>query len=223
VVLLARDAETTQALTALEQLCLAYWQPLYTLARCSGLAAADAQDAVQGFFAQLIAREGLRHVDPAKGRFRSFMLASLRNSMADERDRARTAKRGGGTELLSLDFAVAEDAFERQFATSESPERAFDRAWSMAVLERAQGRLREESNAVGKGALHEALGPESEEQSHASVASRLGLTESAVKTAAFRLRRRYRELIRAEIAQTVSSEAELNAELDELLRAIGGG
>ena len=221
--MLARDTEKSQALTALEQLCLAYWQPLYTLARCSGLAPADAQDSVQGFFAQLIAREGLRHVDPAKGRFRSFMLASLRNFMADERDRAHAAKRGGGRELMPLDFALAEEAFEQHFASSESPERAFDRAWAMAVLERAQHRLREECIAADKGALHEALGPGSEEQSHARVASRLGLTESAVKTAAFRLRRRYRELIRDEIAQTVSSEPELNDELDNLLRAVGGG
>jgi DNA-directed RNA polymerase specialized sigma24 family protein len=218
----ARDSEENQALSAMEQLCLAYWKPLYTLARCSGLTAPDAEDAVQGFFAQLIAREGLRHVHRAKGRFRSFMLASLRNFMADERDRACAAKRGGGSELLSLDFAVAEKAFESQFATGESPERVFDRAWAMAVLERAQNHLRTECHAAGKGALHAALGPESEEQSHAAVASQLGLTESAVKTSAFRLRRRYRELIREEISQTVSNESELRSEVDELMRAVGG-
>lgn len=223
VVLRARDAESNEALTALEQLCLAYWQPLYTFARCSGLIAPDAQDVVQGFFAQFIARQGLRRVDPAKGRFRSFMLASLRNFMSDERDRAQAAKRGGGAELLSLDFAVAEEAFEKQFANSESPERAFDRAWAMAVLERAQACLREECAAAGKGALHEALGPASAEESYASVGARLGLSESAVKTAAFRLRRRYRDLIRNEIAQTVSTEGELNDELDGLLCAVGRG
>jgi DNA-directed RNA polymerase specialized sigma24 family protein len=223
VVLLARDAEASQALSALEQLCLAYWKPLYALARCSGLAAPDAEDAVQGFFAQLIARQGLRHVHQAKGRFRSFMLASLRNFMADERDRARAAKRGGGTEVLSLDFAVAEKAFESHFAKGESPERVFDRAWAMAVLERAQDGLRKECEAAGKRALHDALGPESEEQSHATIATRLGLTESAVKAAAFRIRRRYRELIREEIAQTVSSEADLRGEVDDLMRAVGGG
>ena len=222
VVLRARDAEPAEARTALEQLCLAYWQPLYTFARCSGLAPADAQDVVQGFFAQLIAREGLRGVDPAKGRFRSFMLASLRNFMSDERDRAHAAKRGGGHELLPLDFALAEEAFETQFASSsDSPERAFDRSWAMAVLDRAQGRLRDEYAAAGKAALHDALGPASAEEQHASIAARLALTESAVKTAAFRMRRRYRELIREEIAQTVSSEAELNEELDNLLLALG--
>ncbi|MGI8601553.1 MAG: RNA polymerase sigma factor [Verrucomicrobiales bacterium] len=223
VVIRARDAEPTEALTALEQLCLAYWQPLYTFARCSGLTPPDAQDVVQGFFAQLIARQGLRRVDPSKGRFRSFMLASLRNFMADERDRAHAAKRGGGAEVLSLDFALAEKAFERQFANSESPERAFDRAWAMAVLERAQARVREECVAAGKGGLYEALGPASAEESYASVGARLGLSESAIKTAAFRLRRRYRDLIRNEIAQTVSTEAELNDELDGLLCAVGRG
>jgi RNA polymerase sigma-70 factor (ECF subfamily) len=220
VVLRARDAGPTDALTALEQLCLAYWQPLYTFARCSGLTPPDAQDVVQGFFAQLIARQGLRRVDPAKGRFRSFMLASLRNFMADERDRAHAAKRGGGSESLPLDFALAEEAFESHFANSESPERAFDRAWAMSVLERAQKGLRDECVAAGKAALHEALGPSSADESYASVGTRLGLSESAVKTAAFRMRRRYRELICHELAQTVSTEAELKDELEGLLRAI---
>jgi RNA polymerase sigma-70 factor (ECF subfamily) len=223
VVLRARDTEHNDALTALEQLCLAYWQPLYTFARCSGLRPPDAQDVVQGFFAQLIARQGLRRVDPAKGRFRSFMLASLRHFMSDERDRAHAAKRGGGSEPLPLDFALAEDAFESHFASGESPERAFDRAWAMSVLERAQKCLRDECVAAGKSELHDALGPASSDESYANVGERLGLSESAVKTAAFRMRRRYRELICQEIAQTVTTDAELKDELDALLRAIGQG
>jgi len=221
VVIRARDAEPRAALTALEQLCLAYWQPLYTFARCSGLTPADAEDIVQGFFAQFIANQGLRRVDQTKGRFRSFLLTSLRNFMGDQRDRARAAKRGGTQERLPLDLALAEKSFESHFANSESPERAFDRAWAMAVLERAQYSLRDECGSSGKADLHEALGPSSAEESYALVGARLGMSESAVKTAAFRLRRRYRDLIRDEIAQTVSTQAELNEELDALMSAVG--
>jgi RNA polymerase sigma-70 factor (ECF subfamily) len=221
MVLRARDAAPAEATSALDQLCLAYWQPLYAYARCAGLSPSDAQDVVQGFFLHVIGGRVLPSVDPAKGRFRSFMLTSVRNYMADERDRSRAAKRGGGAELLSLDFTIAETAFESQLAQHESPDRAFDRAWALAVLARAQSQLAQEYRAAGKEAVHNALGPASPELTYAAAGTRLGMTESAVKTAAFRLRRRYRDLIRDEIAQTVSTPEELNQELESLFQALG--
>jgi len=221
MVLRARDAGPAEGSGALDQLCLAYWQPLYAYARCAGLSPSDAQDVVQGFFLHVIGGRVLPSVDPAKGRFRSFMLASVRNFMADEHDRARAVKRGGGAELLSLDFTLAETAFENQFAEHESPDRAFDRAWALAVLARAQSRLAHEYRAAGKEAVHNALGPASAEITYAAAGVALGMTESAMKTAAFRLRRRYRDLIREEIAQTVSTSEELNEELESLFQALG--
>jgi len=206
---------------ALEELCRAYWPPLYAFVRRKGFEPADAEDFTQAFFARLLESNYLAQVAPGKGRFRSFLMAALQHFIGDELDKAHTQKRGGSHQHLHLDTTDAEAIYAKELVCDDTPERAFDRRWARAVLGRAEARLRDECAAAGKSDLFTALGPGADGgDSHEVIAARLGLTMSAVKSAAFRLRQRYRELIRDEIAQTVSSPAELEAELRDLMAAL---
>ncbi len=220
VVLAAGQSADAQASAALEQLCRTYWYPLYAYVRREGHNPTDAQDLTQEFFARLLARNSLAHVGPQKGKFRSFLLAALRHSLSDQRDRARALKRGGGAEVFSLDAQEAEERYRFEPVDRLDAEKIYERRWAMTLLEQAQQRLREELAAAGKAELFERLRSfvaGDSEISCGEVAAELGLSESAVKSAVHRLRERYRELVREEIAHTVADQTEIDAELRYLI------
>jgi RNA polymerase sigma factor (sigma-70 family) len=209
---------------ALEKLCRTYWYPLYAYVRQSGLDAEDAQDLTQEFFLRLLRKNYPAQADPGKGKFRSFLLLTLRHFLADEYDRARTRKRGGGQLVLSLSEEAAEEQYCLELPSDASPEQLFERRWARKILEQAVARLRSENQAPGRAEAYSVLRAfEPGEQcppSYAEAASRLGISESAVKSMVYRLRQRHRELVRDEIAQTVSTEAEIEEELRHLIAVI---
>ena len=223
---LAARTTSPEAAAALAGLCQAYWYPLYAFVRRQGHSPHDAQDLTQEFFARLLAKNYLADVDRAKGRFRSFLLAAMKNFLANEWDRARAQKRGGGDTVLSLDATAAESRYALEPADHASADKLYDRRWALTLLDRAIGRLRDEFARDDKAALFDelkfALTGDKGDASHAAVAARLGMTEGALKVAAHRLRKRYRELLRAEIAETVATAAEVEEELQQLFAALGG-
>jgi RNA polymerase sigma-70 factor (ECF subfamily) len=225
VVLAASQQDTQQSAAALEQLCRTYWYPLYAYVRRRGYSPEDAQDLTQEFFARLIAKDYLSRADPAKGKFRSFLLPGLKHLLSDERDKAGRLKRGGGQRMISFDEKRAEDRYHLEPVDQRTPEQQFDRAWATALLEHAAERLREEYARSGKGALYEQLTGHRLDQTgarpYAEVAGQTGLTDSAVKSAIHRLRQRHQELVREEIARTVGDPAEVDSEIRYLLEVIG--
>jgi RNA polymerase sigma-70 factor (ECF subfamily) len=220
VVTAAGDRLSPNAARALETLCRAYWYPLYAYVRRKGLAAADAQDVTQEFFCRLIGQNDLEAVDRRQGSFRSYLLASMNHLLANEWDKARTLKRGGGRQIISLDAEEAEGRFAHETAVDDSAEKAFDRRWATTLLDRALAILHEEFAASGKIAQFERLkaflSDVAGEGDYAALAEPLGLEPGGVAVAVHRLRLRYREIVRAEIAQTVATEAELKAEMRHL-------
>jgi len=220
VVLAAVRGDSIQARGALEKLCSAYWYPLYAFVRREGHSPHDAEDLTQGFFACLIEKRYLDAVNPAKGKFRAFLLAALKHFISDERDRAQAQKRGGGHVFVSFDTQSAEAKYGLEAAHHETPERIFERNWAMALLERVMAALRDEYAADSKTKLFDelktALTAESGSVPYAEIAVKLDSTEGAVKMAAHRLRHRYRQLLRAEIAHTVASADEIEAEIRHL-------
>ena len=216
----AGDAED-----ALATLCRAYWYPLYAFLRRQGLNTHDAEDVTQGFFAHIVETDALAQVDRAKGRFRTFLLASLKHFLADERDRAKAQKRGGGRAVISLDACEAEERYALEPRDELSPDKLFDRRWAIAVIERALARLDAEYSATGKGALFSALKPlltaPGSARPYAEIGAEFGMNEGAVKVAVHRLRQRYGAALRAEIAETVGSADEVDEELRHLLDALG--
>jgi RNA polymerase sigma factor (sigma-70 family) len=217
---------STGAREALTALCETYWYPLYAFLRSRGHAAADAEDLTQAFFARLLEKDTLRHADPCRGRFRSFLLTSLTNFAANERDKEAATKRGGGVPALSLEFENAEGRFQLEPATAETPEKLFDRRWALTLLDRVLVRLRTEMMDAAKEAQFEALKTyllgDQPQPSYAESASTLGMSEGAIKVAVHRLRRRFRDLIREEITQTVSSPEEVEDELRHLWASVIG-
>jgi RNA polymerase sigma factor (sigma-70 family) len=225
VVLATGPSNSSQAAKALERLCRTYWPPIYSYVRSQGFGPADAQDLTQAFFAKLLEKNFWARADPQKGRFRSFLLTALRHFLADQRDRARTAKRGGGVALLSLDEQLGGEHVLEGLDQSLSSEQQFDRQWASAVLEQARAKLRQECIASGKSGLYDRVNllddkPE-KSLAYAEVARQLGMSLSAVKSAVWRLRERYGELVREEIAHTVSDPGEVDAEIRYLLSVIG--
>lgn len=224
VVLQAGEGESPQGSAALEQLCGTYWRPIYAYIRREGHPPADAQDLTQEFFARFLARNSLAHVEPEKGKFRSFLLGALRHFLSDQWDRARALKRGGGIEVLSLDAQEAEERYRLEPAERLDAERIYERQWAMTLLDQALTRLRDESAAAGKAGLFQQLRcfvAGENETNCSGAASALGLSESAVKSALHRLRKRYRALIREEIARTISDPAEIDEEIAQLIRVLG--
>ncbi|HRY50592.1 MAG TPA: sigma-70 family RNA polymerase sigma factor [Candidatus Paceibacterota bacterium] len=207
VVLAAGQGIDPRATEALACLCRTYWYPLYAYVRREGFGAPEAQDLTQEFFARLLAKNCLGQVGPQKGKFRSFLLAALRHFLSDQRDRARAAKRGGGAKVLSLDAQEAEERYRLEPVDRLDAEKIYERRWAMTLLGQALSRLRDESVVAGKAEwferLREFVSGESE-VSCGEAAAQLGQTESAVKSAVHRLRQRYRELVREEIAYTVA-------------------
>ena len=221
MVLAARDGTATEARRALELLCEAYWYPLYAFVRRRGHEADEARDLTQAFFADLLGRDFLAAVDRSKGRFRSFLLASLEHFLSHERDKAHALKKGGGVPPLSLDSAMAETRYSHEPADRVTPETVFERRWGLTVMERAMDRLRAES---AKDERFERLKPyltgSDEHTPYKEAAEALGMTETAVKAAVHRLRQRFGRLLREEIAQTVADPAEVDDELRHLLSVV---
>jgi len=221
VVLEAEQEDSSRQQEALEQLCQRYWAPVYAFIRRSGRGVEDAQDLTQSFFAHLLEHHALHGLDPRKGRFRSFLLVVLRHFLTNEAKRAGAAKRGGGRAPFPLEAGAAEDRFLLQSASPLSPEQLFDRNWALAVLDQAFGMLRKEFEQQGTSARFARLKPflwnESTREEYAKAGVDLGLTPAAVKMAVHRLRHRYGELLRQEVARTVESPFEIEAEMRYLL------
>lgn len=206
----------------LAELCRVYWRPLYAFVRREGHRPHEAQDLTQEFFARLIAGEMLAGVDPGKGRFRSFLLACLRHFLSHERERARAQKRGGGHTVFSLDDPEAQ--FQVAVRDDLSPDCVYDRQWALTVLDQALSQVHREYEAAGRTDLFEALRETLTAGAAASplaeVGHRLGMNEGAVRVAAHRLRRRFREALRGEVARTVDDAAEVDEEIRHLLRCL---
>jgi DNA-directed RNA polymerase specialized sigma24 family protein len=211
----AAETESRGGSEAVETLCRNYWQPVFNYVRRQGYTTADAQDITQGFFARLLEKKFWARADREKGRFRSFLLTALSQYLADQRDHARAAKRGGGVTLMSLDDAGAKETIAE--ASNLSCEQQFDRQWALAVVQQARCKLQQECAASGKAALYESLdalgGAREKSLTYVELAAQLGMTVSATKSAVSRLRERYAELVREEIGQTVATPAELRDEI----------
>ena len=223
VVISAQADDAPAAAAALEELCRAYWYPLYAFVRREGHPSHEAEDLTQEFFAQLLARDFLHGIDRGKGRFRCFLLASLRHFLANQHDLAKAQKRGGGRKILSLDAATADSRYRVEQADTLTPEKLFERQWALAVLDQVLARLQAEFQAAGKTAIYENLKEALTMGSgapYAELGARLGMSEGAVKVAVHRLRRRYRELLREEIAQTVAGPDEVEDEIRHLLACL---
>ena len=216
----AGQPASPEADAARAKLCQTYWYPLYFYVRRLGHSPEDAQDLTQEFFARLLEKNYLAQVEPQKGKFRSFLLAALRHFLADQRDRARAVKRGGGADGLSLDAQTAEERYRLEPVDRMDAEKIYERRWAMTLLEQALTRLRDENVAAGKTQLFERLRSFVAGESDIScgeAAAQLGLTESGVKSVVHRLRQRYRELVREEIAHTVADPAEIDTEIRYLI------
>jgi RNA polymerase sigma-70 factor (ECF subfamily) len=211
---------------ALERLCRAYWYPLYAYARRQGHGPEDGQDLTQQFFASFLEKQYFRLADPERGRFRCFLLASFKHFLANEYNRARTLKRGGAHSFLYWDAANTEERYRLESATQASPDRVFDHAWALALLEKVMKELRQEYARAGKGRIFDALqiflSGEKSETTYKAIGTPLQMGESAVKMAVSRLRQRYGELLRAEIAHTVTSPERVEEELRHLINALSG-
>ncbi len=225
LVLQAAHGDSPQATAALEKLCRTYWYPLYACVRRKGINAEDAQDITQEFFARLLRLNSLRDVGREKGKFRTFLLASLNHFLSDYWDKARAAKRGGGRPVLSLDDENAEQRYATELAVELNPEKLFDRRWALTVLNNALTRLEAEFSAAGKAdqfaGLRTFLSSEAAAGAYEALAPRLNMTAGAAGTAVYRLRQRYAELVRAEVADTVAGPAEVEAELNYLFEVAG--
>lgn len=226
-VLAAGRGDSQQADIALEELCRTYWYPLYAYVRRQGHSREDAEDLTQGFFARLLEKNYLEGVSSDGGKFRSFLLVALKRFMANEWDYAHRQKRGGGIPPLSLDWQDAETRYQINPADNLSPDKLYDRAWAVVVLERVITRLRDESGTEGKAGQYEQLKPflmmGKSEIPYAQAAATLKMSEGAVRVAVHRLRRRYRELLREEITQTLASPAQADEEMQALFSALADG
>ena len=225
VVLSAQDKESPKSAAALESLCRAYWYPLYAYARRSGHKSSDAEDLTQGFFTKLLEKDYLKAATSEKGRFRAFLLVAFKRFMAGEWDREHALKRGGLTPVLSIDQQAAESRFAVEPSHQVQPDMLFDRQWAATLLERTMAQLQEEYVASGRAKLFEylksSLAGEDSALRYADIAARLNLTEPAVKMAVYRLRARYREVLRAEIGHTVSEPEQIEEEIRHLFSAFG--
>lgn len=225
LVLNAARADTPEAARALATLCENYWYPLYAFVRRQGRSAHDAEDLTQAFFARLLEKDYLAHVAREKGRFRSFLLAALKHFLANEWDKARAQKRGGDCSMVPLDAGKAESRYAFEPVNALSADKIYERRWALTLLEHVMERLRDEYHAAGKHAHFEALKScltaAGDMPPYTELAAQLGTSEGAIKVAVHRLRQRYREFVRAEIARTVAHESEIDAELRHLFAALG--
>ena len=226
VVLEAGKPGSPQFRAALEELCRTYWLALYSYLRRYGYNPDDAQDLTQGFFLRLLRTDSLVGVSPIKGRFRTFLLASMKHFLSDERDRARAQKRGGNQTMISIDGTQAEEFFLQLPSGELSPETAFDRRWALTVLDKAFHRLRLEYTNSGRANLFESLSNflsnEATAGDYACLAPKLGIFEQAIGVAVHRLRHRYGECVRFEIGKTLTNPEDLNEEMHYLFSLLTG-
>ncbi len=225
VVLAAGQRHTLQSDGALEELCRTYWFPLYAYVRRRGHTKEDAEDLVQTFFARFLEKNYLAGLNAERGRFRAFLLTSLKHFLINEWKKSQRLKRGGGEKLLSLDWKTADTKFQVAATNEPSPDRAFDREWALALLAKVIERLQQECAADGKAKLFAQLKlfltTGQGESAQAEVAKPLGMEEGAVRVAIHRLRKRYRQLLRDEIANTLSDVTMVNEEMRALFGAFG--
>jgi RNA polymerase sigma-70 factor (ECF subfamily) len=225
LVLAAGDSATTERSRALENLCRIYWYPLYAYVRRTGHEPEDAKDLTQAFFNYFLQKGAFALADPQRGRFRTFLLSALKHFLINEYHRNITARRGGGRELISLDDIQGEERYALEPSDSSTPDVLFEQRWALTQLERALTRLREEYHAQGQGPLFEALKAyawgEKNSGTLADLAAELGMSEEAVKKAVQRLRQRYAGAVRQQIAETVTTPAELEDELRHLAAVLG--
>jgi RNA polymerase sigma-70 factor (ECF subfamily) len=217
------EAGRTRARKALEELCRAYWYPLYAFVRYRGYSSDDAQDLTQSFFARIIETGGFASADPERGRFRSYLLGALKHFLANEWHRARTQKRGGRVRFIEWDALDPEARYAGASKQSNDPEHLFDREWALETISGALQTLRDEMVRAGKSEQFDALKGSltgEDESPREKIAARLNMSEGAVKVAVHRLRQRYRRLLRAAIAETVSNEADLDDEMRYLVAVL---
>ena len=223
VVLAAGQRHTPQSDGALEELCRTYWFPLYAYVRRRGHTKEDAEDLVQAFFARFLEKNYLAGLNAERGRFRAFLLASLKHFLINEWKKARRLKRGGGEKLLALDWETADTQFQVAATDEPSPDKAFDREWALALLAKVIERLQQECAAEGKAQLFAQLKifltAGKGALSHADAAKNLNLDETTVRVAVHRLRKRYRVLLRKEISQTLTDESQVEEEMRALFGA----
>lgn len=212
---------------AMAELCQAYWYPVYAFVRRSGRSAVEAEDLTQGFFAAILEKGSLARADAKRGRFRNFLLGALRHYLANEWDRENAQKRGGGRVVWSLDWNEARERYGLEPADGMTPERSYERQWALAVLRRVLDRLEAEFAGAGRGRvfeeLKEVLAGSNPREGYGAIARRLGTTEGTIKVMVHRMRRRYRELLQEEVAETVEDRREVEGEIGELIAAVRGG
>ena len=225
VVLLAGGEASTEADRALDDLCRAYWYPLYAYVRRQGRSAEDAQDLTQEFFARLLERQHLRLADPQRGRFRTFLLSSLKNFLINEWEKSRAAKRGASV-TFSLDEREADVRYLAEVADGLTPDRIYEKRWAVTLLERVLANLRQQYVDGDKTLLFETLKPyvcgDTILNGYDEIAGRLGMSAGAVRVAMHRLRESYRALLRAEVSRTVATAADVDEELRLLIAALRG-
>jgi RNA polymerase sigma-70 factor (ECF subfamily) len=217
------EVSQTRAREALEELCRAYWYPLYAFVRSRGYSAVDAQDLTQGFFARIIETGGFASADRKRGRFRSYLLGAMKHFLANEWHRAQTQKRGGQVQFIEWDALDLEARYAGASKESDNPEHLFDREWALETIAGALQALRDEMAKAGKSEQFDTLKGSltgEDESPREEIAVRLDMSEGAVKVAVHRLRQRYRNLLRASIAETVSNEADLDDEMRYLVAVL---
>ena len=220
----ARDGDSPPARQALAELCGIYWYPLFAYVRRRGHDRDEAQDLTQAFFTRLLEKNDLAAADPARGRFRSFLLTACQHFLANQHDHEQALKRGGGRTFVPIDFDDAERRYSNEPAHDQTPERLFERRWALALLDRVLNRLCGEYEAAGKDGLFARLKgylTGSDPSSYAEAALMLGISEGAIKVAVHRLRKRYRDLLRDEIAQTLDHPTHIDDEIRALFFALG--
>ena len=209
---------------ALEELCAIYWSPLYWHVRRLGYDGTQAQDLTQGFFSRLLEKRALGYVDRERGKFRSFLLASLRHFLANEYDHSQAQKRGGGQTILPIDFRSAESGYNLEPSHDLTAERLFEKRWALTVLETSLAALQRQYQQAGKSGLFDALAPfmsaQSDSPTYADIAQRLDMTEPAVRMAVSRMRRHYRDKIRAEVGRTLDDSDDVDQEMQSLFNAL---
>jgi RNA polymerase sigma factor (sigma-70 family) len=224
LVLAAGHRTDARSAEALAKLCEMYWYPVYAFIRRQGYRPEEGADLTQEFFARVLEKNYFRDADPARGRFRAFLCTSIRHFLSNERDRARTLKRGGSGPLISLDVEAAEGTYCFEPRDDLTPEKLFDRRWALVLLERVLAHVRDAHVSAGKGEMFDRLKGyltgDSRGEPYADVAKALGMTEGAVKVAVHRLRRHFRGMLIQEIAETVSDPADIDAEIEYLLKAV---
>jgi RNA polymerase sigma factor (sigma-70 family) len=224
LVLAAGEQPNDRSADALARLCEMYWYPVYAFIRRQGCSPDDSADLTQEFFARVLEKHYFRAADPARGRFRAFLCASIRHFLSNERDRSRALKRGGPQPPIPLDVQTAERSYQLEPRDDLTPEKLFDRRWALVLLDRVLSRLRDEQVTAGKGALFDQLKGfligDGVALTYFDVAKTMGTTEGAIKVAVHRLRHQFRDALVDEIAETVSGPEEIDAEIAHLLTAV---